>query len=81
MDHHSPYLPSPEALSPVWGWYVGHSAKSMYTPALGWTKYWVLSSKENPTSASLHVFSGDGSLNIPENCCMSTSVSCFFVGT
>lgn len=80
MDHPSPYLPNPEALSPVWSWYVGHRARSMYTPALGWIKYPVLPIKEKTTSASLHILSGGGSSNISENCSMSTSVSYFFVG-
>lgn len=80
MDHPSPYLHNPEALSPFWSWYVGHRARSMYTPALNWIKYPGLSIKEKTNSASLHIFSGDGSLNNPENCCMSTSVSYFFVG-
>lgn len=80
MDHPSPCLLHPEALSPVWSWYVGHRARSMYTPALGWIKYPVLSIEEKTTSASLRIFSGGSSLNVTENCCMSTSFSYFFVG-
>jgi len=50
----------------------------MYTLALGWIKDPVLSIKE--TQLLYHcIFSGGGSSNIPENYCMSTSVSSFFV--
>lgn len=80
MDHPSTYLSNTETLSPAWSWYIGHRARNMYTPVLGWNKYRVLSIKERTASASLHIFSGAGSLNIPENSCMPTSVSYFFVG-